>query len=101
MDVAPIVTNGRTLVPVRYMAELLGKAVIWDGTNRKVIIIDTDYILNNIKIKATNLYEYISKIINGELKQDANGGEYSFDFDITYKDPEGKSYNFKFKCDMN
>lgn len=101
MDVAPIVTNGRTLVPVRYMAELLGKAVIWDGTNRKVIIIDTDYILNNIKIKATNLYEYINKIINGELKQDANGGEYSFDFDITYKDPEGKSYNFKFKCDMN
>ena len=38
MDVAPIVKNGRTLVPLRAAAEMLGLTVEWDGTNRIVTI---------------------------------------------------------------
>ncbi|MDD4049103.1 MAG: stalk domain-containing protein, partial [Clostridia bacterium] len=37
-DVAPIVLNGRTLVPVRFIAESYGAKVDWDGDNRTVII---------------------------------------------------------------
>lgn len=38
MDVAPYAINGRTLIPVRYVAELFGQTVTWDGKNRRVDI---------------------------------------------------------------
>jgi len=38
MDVAPIIENGRTLVPVRFIAESLGVKVDWDADTRTVII---------------------------------------------------------------
>ncbi|MBQ9134406.1 MAG: exo-alpha-sialidase [Clostridia bacterium] len=31
MDVAPIIRNSRTMLPVRYVAEALGATVVWDG----------------------------------------------------------------------
>ena len=37
-DVAPIVLKGRTLVPVRFIAESYGAKVDWDGNKRTVII---------------------------------------------------------------
>lgn len=37
MDVAPYITNGRTLIPARYLAEFFGQAVSWDGENRRAI----------------------------------------------------------------
>ncbi|RRD92412.1 copper amine oxidase N-terminal domain-containing protein, partial [Bacillus licheniformis] len=36
MDVAPTSRNGRTLIPVVYVAKPLGAKVEWDGTTRKV-----------------------------------------------------------------
>lgn len=38
MDVAPKVVDGRTLIPVRFIAESLGADVKWDGENRIVYI---------------------------------------------------------------
>jgi len=38
MDVAPYANNGRTLIPVRYMAEFFGQKVDWDGRMRQVLI---------------------------------------------------------------
>ena len=38
MDVAPFIKQSRTFVPVRFITEALEKEVIWDGTNRKIII---------------------------------------------------------------
>lgn len=38
MDVAPMVKNGRTLVPIRYISEWLGASVGWDDKNRTVIV---------------------------------------------------------------
>lgn len=32
MDVAPIIRNSRTMLPVRYVAEALGAEIAWDGT---------------------------------------------------------------------
>ncbi|MBR2476500.1 MAG: copper amine oxidase N-terminal domain-containing protein [Clostridia bacterium] len=39
-DVAPLIVEGRTLVPVRLIGEAFGCSVGWDNANRDVIIID-------------------------------------------------------------
>jgi len=38
LDVSPIISNGRTLVPARFVAESLGAEVLWDETQRRVDI---------------------------------------------------------------
>ena len=38
MDVAPIIVEGRTLLPIRFIAEPLGATVGWDGTEKKVTV---------------------------------------------------------------
>ncbi len=38
MDTPPQITDGRTLVPVRAVAELLGAEVLWDGENKIVSV---------------------------------------------------------------
>lgn len=39
---APIIRNGRTLVPARLISEELGAVVLWDGNDRSVTIIKDD-----------------------------------------------------------
>ena len=38
MDVAPIIINDRTLLPVRFISEYLNCSVDWDGNSQKVSI---------------------------------------------------------------
>lgn len=38
LDTSPIIVNSRTLVPIRFISESLGKSVSWDNNNRNVII---------------------------------------------------------------
>ncbi len=38
MDTAPLISGGRTLLPIRYVAEALGATVGWDGATQKVSI---------------------------------------------------------------
>jgi len=38
MDTAPIILEGRTLLPIRYVAEALGASVGWEATEQKAII---------------------------------------------------------------
>jgi len=45
MDVAPILLNDRTLLPIRYVAEALGGRVRWDAENFVVTIVD-EYVRN-------------------------------------------------------
>ncbi|MBQ2777618.1 MAG: hypothetical protein IJF50_08945 [Peptococcaceae bacterium] len=35
----PIIENGRTLVPVAYVADMMDAYVLWVGDERKVIIV--------------------------------------------------------------
>ena len=39
MDVSPMIRESRTLLPVRYVAELLGAVVRWEAAEQKVIIV--------------------------------------------------------------
>lgn len=60
LDSAPVIRNDRTLVPLRFIAESLGKTVGWDAINRTAIIIDYDYFLNAIKSKSNTLYNFLN-----------------------------------------
>ena len=60
LDSAPVIDNGRTLVPLRFIAESLGKIVGWDATNKTAIIIDYDYFMNAIKNKSGALYNFLN-----------------------------------------
>ncbi|MEW6623624.1 MAG: stalk domain-containing protein [Bacillota bacterium] len=39
MDVAPVIVNGRTLVPVRFISEALNSQVLWNGEARNATVI--------------------------------------------------------------
>ena len=41
LDVAPKIVNGRTFVPLRFVAETFGAEVLWNGSERKITIIFT------------------------------------------------------------
>jgi N-acetylmuramoyl-L-alanine amidase len=41
LDVPPTIKSGRTLVPLRFVAERLGLTVSWDDATRTVTIIKT------------------------------------------------------------
>ena len=42
MDVAPIIRNSRTMLPVRYVAEALGATIGWDGTTSTATLTTSD-----------------------------------------------------------
>lgn len=44
MDCAPVIVDGRTMVPIRFVSEKLGYTVNWDGTAKKVSINAPDII---------------------------------------------------------
>jgi len=39
LDIVPYIVNGRTLVPIRFISEVFGADVSWDGTTKTVTII--------------------------------------------------------------
>lgn len=48
MDVAPYIKNGRTYLPVRYVAEALGvtsENILWDGATNKVTLLKGDKVV--------------------------------------------------------
>ena len=47
MDVTPYVKNGRTYVPVRFVAESFGCSVGWDSNTKTVIVVDVDPLLGD------------------------------------------------------
>lgn len=49
LDSAPVIVDGRTLVPVRFIAESMEKTVGWDAEYRTVIIIDSNKINDELR----------------------------------------------------
>ncbi|KUG04062.1 hypothetical protein ASZ90_018508 [hydrocarbon metagenome] len=45
MDTAPIISQGRTLLPIRYITEALGAQISWEAASRKVTIIMGDKLI--------------------------------------------------------
>lgn len=90
LDSAPVIVEGRTLVPVRFIAESLNKKVGWDAYNRVVIIIDPLIIEQTIKEESSNFYEYLmadfEKINTYEMEIDLDGK-------VKYVDEEERKNN--------
>ena len=64
-DVAPLITNGRTMLPARFVTEALGGSVSWDGEKREVII-------EKEGLKLILIIDKDTAILNGEeVKLDA------------------------------
>ena len=60
IDQAPMIIDGRTLVPVRFVAQAFDKIVAWDNEERTVIIFDLQFFVDKLQEKAPNFYEYIT-----------------------------------------
>ncbi len=60
MDVAPYIKDGRTMLPIRYIAEALGMSVTWDKKTRTVIIEDKAFRIE-IPVDTNKI------IVNGEV----------------------------------
>ena len=90
LDSAPVIVDGRTLVPVRFIAESMDKKVGWDNTYRTVIIIDTE------ELKA-DLEKAIPKFIEMTKSQVEVPEKFGMTANITgsleYKDKTNKENN--------
>jgi len=64
LDVAPTIYDGRTLVPVRFVAESFDAYVWWEASTRTVAITDSSEAYLTSRVKA-----YTSKFDNDELTQ--------------------------------
>ena len=66
MDVAPYIKNGRTMLPIRYIAEALGMSVSWDAKTRTVIIQDMFY---TVEIPVdTNIIKVNGEVFTSDVK---------------------------------
>lgn len=83
MDVAPVIQedSGRTLIPIRFAAEVLGCNVGWDSTNKVVLIDDVDAIL----AANTETYSIINKYLaySAAYNKTATNGDFTMDMSIT------------------
>lgn len=68
LNIAPYVKNGRTLIPLRFVAEASGKKVKWDGKTRMILINDG---LPSNKLN----FEFTETNITSQLKEDALQGK--------------------------
>ena len=89
-DVTPTIVDGRTLVPVRFIAESLDKTVGWDSDNRTVVIMDSNFIIEKLKKDASNLYEYITTDFE---KLDTFELTVALDGKLKYTDSEDRNNN--------
>ncbi len=62
LDLMPKLINGRTLLPLRAVAEMYGYDVEWDGTTRTVYIDTSNPIVVNEKGEKIDIYKVISNV---------------------------------------
>ena len=65
IDVPPVIVNGRTLIPVRFISERLGYDVVWNGTDRTVNITSSKTVIKDDDEKNNN-----AELENGDDKKD-------------------------------
>lgn len=66
LDVPPLIYKDRTYVPARFIAESLGKKVVWDGQSKSVLIKDEKEYENVMEILGT-VQDAMNSIKKGKL----------------------------------
>ena len=90
-DVAPIIENGRTLVPVRYIFEALGADVQWIGEENRVVASKNDIAID-ITIGSNVMYrndapialDVPAKVTNGRTLVPARAVSEALDADVQW-----------------
>lgn len=95
LDSAPTIVDGRTLVPVRFIAESLDLKVGWDASSRTVVIINPVSILEKVKAEAPTFYEYLENSMNNNVK--SFDAAVSMEGTVKYTDSTDKSNNTNLK----
>jgi len=77
LNTAPILYNNLTYIPVRSIAELFGKKVVWNGELRTILICDADK------------YNEIRKIMVRNSEASSKAQKYKMDMTISTKETTG------------
>lgn len=67
LDAAPVVINGRTLVPIRFISETLGYSISWDGSSRTVYVM-TSGVTSSVNNFQNSSSSNVSSDMNIEIK---------------------------------
>ncbi len=92
MDVAPVIKNDRTLVPIRFMSEAFGMSVGWDNDYRTAVIVDYASYAKEIEASAPNYTKLIN--LSGQMMEtlpENYTSTSSVDIAITIPDGTGQS----------
>ena len=73
MDTSPIIVDGRTMVPIRFVSESLGRNVQWDDGKNEVIITDDDNENNYVIVTTGQKYSYNNE---GQIIDPIEGEDY-------------------------
>lgn len=82
LDAAPYLKDGRTYVPVRFIAESLDSQVYWDAATQEVIVVNLD----KFKADLENSSEFMKLLLNMPITMDKaykSDGTMSFDITLT------------------
>lgn len=90
LDSEPVILDGRTMVPVRFIAESLDKQVGWDSENRVVVIIDYDEVISDLQNSCSTFIEMMNEetveIKTFDIATTIKG-------DLNYKDSQNSKKN--------
>jgi hypothetical protein len=64
MDVKPLIQDGYTLIPVRFLAEAFGISVNWNPYSSCVVLVDLNAYFMALKERAPSFYEFLSMPID-------------------------------------
>ncbi len=88
--VEPIIYNGTTYLPVRAVANALGKAVYWDGPNYTVYLGNMDGKLEYPTVMLDDLTNIGSGLLKTDELIDNYGNNYNYAFCNNYNNKEGR-----------
>ena len=83
LDVPATIINGRTMVPVRFISEMLGEKVDWDGAT-KTVMIESDYLT---KVAIQPGLKPLTNNIHRDIPKDFKTSS-SYDDIIYYEKPD-------------
>lgn len=84
MDVTPYVRDGRTYVPVRFVAEAVGCSVGWDPNTQTVIIVDVDALFGDATFQLMDSFAAHSGTQTGNMTMSG-----TLDLDVAMADSAG------------
>ena len=93
MDVAPVIKDGRTLVPARFVAEAFGCSVDWDGNTNTVIITSNEKLTDKEIINLVKEYVGDDLLVNIEKTFTYNSSKY-YQVDVKAKNSSVKMTSY-------